>query len=67
MVTLDEIKNLDVEVLTPKMVSPILKCSPYYINIAAKTCPEQLGFPVTRIGNRVKIPKRAFVNYMERR
>lgn len=49
---------------TPKEVGKILGCTPYSINIQAKRHKESLGFPVIMIGNRVKIPKLAFHNFM---
>ena len=35
------------------------------LGVAARDAPEQLGFPVVRIGSRTKIPREAFVRYME--
>lgn len=51
------------EMLSPADVAPVLGCNPYAINVAAKTDPGRLGFPVCRIGNRVKIPRRAFLRW----
>ena len=66
MATLNEIKAMDKEVLVPDDIAPIIGCNPHWIRIMARTEPEKLGFPVICIGNRVKIPRRAFVNFMER-
>ena len=65
--TLDEIKALDREYLVPREVASVLGCKPYSINVWARECPGELGFPVIKIGSRVKIPRRAFVGYMEGR
>ena len=54
----------DVEMLTPADVAPVLGCHPYAINVAAKEDPARLGFPVCLIGNRVKIPRRAFLHWV---
>lgn len=62
---LEKIKAMDKEFLTPSEVAPLLGCMPYAINVMAKKRPEKLGFPVIMIGNRVKIPKQAFINFME--
>ncbi len=61
---LDKIKQIDRDYLTPKEVASVLGCMPYAINVAAKTDPKKLGFPIIRIGNRVKIPKDAFIRFM---
>lgn len=63
--TFEEIKGLDKEMLTPMEVSGVLGCMPYAINVMAKQCPTNLGFPVVFIGNRAKIPRRAFISYIE--
>lgn len=64
--TLNDIKNMPGEVITPAVAGKVLGCDPAYIRTAARTRPELLGFPVVLIGNRVKIPRAAFVRYMER-
>ena len=51
------------EMLTPADVAPVLGCNPYAINVAVKEDPARLGFPVAMIGNRVKIPRRAFLRW----
>ena len=61
---LTRIASSDVEMLTPADVAPVLGCHPYAINVAAKEDPARLGFPVCLIGNRVKIPRRAFLRWV---
>jgi hypothetical protein len=63
--TLDDIKAIDREFLTPAQVADILNCSAHGIRIWARQRPEQLGFPVCVIGSRTKIPKRPFIQFME--
>lgn len=63
--TLLDIKALQKDVLTCKEVSGILKCSEQTLHMQAQEKPETLGFPVICIGNRVKIPRIAFIRYME--
>lgn len=65
MTTLDEARASSRDVLTPADVAPVLGCDPHYIRVAARQCPERLGFPVVLIGNRTKIPRIAFIKYME--
>ena len=54
----------DKEMLTPTEVAPVLGCHPYAINEAVKKDPTRLGFPVCKVGNRVKIPRRAFLRWV---
>lgn len=63
--TLDDIKAIDREFLTPAQVAEILNCSAHGVRIWARQRPEQLGFPVCIIGTRVRIPKRPFIQFME--
>ncbi len=63
--TLDEIRNSTKEVLTPAEVAEVLKCDPQDIRWQARTAPEQLGFNVAIIGTRVKVPRLAFIRWME--
>lgn len=62
--TLDDIKALDKSFLVPTDVAPYLRVGPYNINLQAHKGPTKLGFPVVVIGSRVKIPKQAFINFM---
>ena len=64
-VTLDEVRELRTDIITPAQAAQVLGCDPAYIRVAARDAPEQLGFPVVRIGSRTKIPREAFVRYME--
>lgn len=63
--TLDELKELDKSVITPAVAAQFLECNPYAIRLAARDCPEKLGFPVSCIGNRTKIPRLAFIRFLE--
>ena len=62
--TLDEIEALPTEVLTPAQAASVLHLDQDTIRGQARDCPELLGFPVIIAGNRVKIPKAAFLNFM---
>ena len=50
--TLEEIKALDRDVITPAQAAGALQCDPQYI-------------PVVVLRSRVKIPRIAFIRYME--
>lgn len=63
--TLDEIAALPVEVLTPAQVAPVLCLDQDTIRGQARSRPELFGFPVVVAGNRVKIPKAAFISFMK--
>lgn len=63
--TLEQAKAIDREYLIPREVADVLGCDPQWVRVAAKHHPEQLGFPVAIIGCRVKIPRRAFIAWME--
>lgn len=63
---LQEIIDMDAAYLTPEQVGKVLGCSGYAINVAARS-PESLaalGFPVTRMGSRCKVPRIPFLAYM---
>ena len=66
--TLEEIKASEKEILTPSDVAPVLACDPYKITLQAKQDAAEgtrsLGFNVSVIGTRVKIPRRAFLAFM---
>lgn len=63
--TLEELKGLDKEVITPAEAAPLLHCNPQWIREAARQDKSLLGFPVTIIRSRVKIPRLAFIRYLE--
>lgn len=65
--TLEEIKASDKTMLTPVDVSKVLGCAPYSINQQVKADASKLGFPVMMCGRRVKIPRLAFIAFIEGR
>lgn len=64
VMTLKDVANMDKAYLTPAEAAEILQCDPHAIRVAAKKAPEQLRFPTILIGNRVKIPRLPFVEFM---
>lgn len=62
--TLDEIKASDEMWLTPDQVAPVLKCNPHLIRLQAREDPRLLGFPVVVIGNRTKILRKGFLEFI---
>lgn len=61
--TLDEIRNLQRDYLTPAQVAEVLGADPQDIRVAAKLHPERLGFNVAVVGSRIKIPRLAFIRW----
>lgn len=63
--TLQEIKALDRQMLTPAIVAPFLGCDQQTLRLQARHRPDLLGFPVVCLGSRVKIPKEPFIAFFE--
>lgn len=63
--TLEELKKLDKDVITPAVAAQVLQCDPHWIRVAAHQDKSLLGFPVIILNSRVKIPRLAFIKYME--
>lgn len=63
--TLEQLKEMDRETITPAIAAGLLGCDPHSIRVAAHTEPESLGFPVVVMGTRTRIPRRAFIRFME--
>ena len=61
--TLEELKACDKDILTPADISGILKIHSSRIIEYARQ--KELPFPSFISGNRVKIPKAAFIHWME--
>jgi len=62
--TLAEIEAVPGEILLCKDVARVLCSNPSTIREQAKKAPEKLRFPVIVVGERVKIPKRPFLKFM---
>lgn len=63
--TVDDIKKLPDEFLTPEQVSGVIGCMPYSLNLQAKEDITKLGFPACLIGTRLRVPRKAFIRWME--
>lgn len=63
--TMSEIKQSDLAMITPRQAAAVLHCDPYMINVQAHKDPSKLGFPVVVIGRRVKIPRLPFIAFIE--
>ena len=65
--TLDDVKRMDRETITPKIAADVLGCDPQFIRTAARERPDLLGFPVFVSGNRTHVMRRAFIAYVDGR
>ena len=63
--TLEQMRESPAEFLTPEDVAGVIGCKPYAINVQARADAAKLGFPVCMMGTRVRIPRRAFLRWME--
>ena len=61
--TIKEIRESDRLLLKPADVAPVLGVHPYTICVKAKD--GSLEFPFMRSGNRTKIPRIPFLNWLE--
>jgi len=62
--TLDEIRASTAAFLRPVDVAPVIRCDPQYIRDVARQNPDKLGFPVTVMGTRTRIPRLAFLAFL---
>lgn len=63
--TIDLIRASNKDFLTPKEVAEVLKVDPQNLRLQAKTDARRLGFPVTIIGTRVRIPRIPFLMWFD--
>lgn len=61
---LEELRSYPRDWLTCEQVAPVLGADRANIHDQAVTDPKMLGFPVVVIKSRVKIPKAAFIKFM---
>ena len=63
--TFQQIKESSKDFLVPSDVAEILGCNPYSINCQAKADPAKLGFPICIMGTNVRIPRLAFIHWVQ--
>lgn len=63
--TWEEIKSSDKMILTAQDVSSILNCDPQTLRLAARQQKELIGFNCSIIGQTLRIPRLAFIRWME--
>lgn len=60
-----EIRTMSKDFLTPAEVASAMGCDPQSIRVGAKIRPNALGFPVSVVGSRVKIPREGFLRWYD--
>lgn len=65
--TLEELRSMDAVFITPQIAARFLKCDPHLIRVQARADPAALGFPVTVLKSRTKIPRLPFIQHIEGR
>lgn len=63
--TLADIKQMTKDIITPAEAAQVIGCDPQWIRLIAQDDPERLGFPAIIIRSRTRIPRLAFIKYME--
>lgn len=63
--TINDLEALDREMLLPAEVASVLGCDQYNFTLQARADPGMLGFAVCVIGNRVRTPRRAFIDWLK--
>jgi hypothetical protein len=62
---LDEMKKYPFDMLTAADVADVVGADPQTIREQAQKDVRQLGFKCVVVGNRLRIPRKAFINFME--
>lgn len=60
--TIQEIQKSNAVFVTAADIAPVMECDPHALRLAARE--GTLGFPVTLIGNHVKIPRLPFLAFL---
>lgn len=62
---LNKLKQMKEDFISAADVAPLLGVHPQSIRSQAQSDSSKLGFPVSVIGRRVRIPRAAFINWLE--
>lgn len=62
--TYKDAEKIPKSILTPKDIAPFLKTDPHCIRVQAREDPSKLGFNVSVVKSRIKIPKEGFVKFL---
>ena len=62
--TIEELKQSEKAFLTPAEIAPVLRSDPQTLRVTARQRPDMIGFDFTLAGNRMKIPRLAFLRWL---
>lgn len=65
MLTMADLKKRTDATITPAEASAVLGMAPHWLRLMARERPEKLGFPVIVYGNRCRISRIPFLQYLE--
>ena len=65
--TLEEIRRSGKDMLSPADIAEVIGSDQETIRVTARKHPERVRFPFCFIGNRLKVPKEGFLNWLEGR
>lgn len=60
-----DLEAMQTDFFTSDEIAAYIGCSPHGIRVQAQDNPDKLGFPVTVIGSRVRIPKMGFLFWLD--
>ncbi len=63
--TWEQIKQSEKDFLTPSEIGEFLQCNPQTLRVAVKTNKDLVGFHCSMIGQTVRIPRLAFIRWVE--
>lgn len=63
--TWEEIKASDKLILTAQDVAPVLQCDPQTLRLSVRQQKDLIGFNCCIIGQTLRIPRMAFIKWME--
>lgn len=63
--TLEDVRGMAEDVLTPAIVADVIGCSGFTLGRMAHEEPEKIPFPVFCVGRNTYIPRAGFVNWMD--
>lgn len=63
--TWEEIKASDKLILTAQDVAPVLQCDPQTLRLSVRKQKDLIGFNCCIIGQTLRIPRMAFIKWME--
>jgi len=63
MTTIEDIEKIDRPYLIVKDIAPLFGADPHTLRCSLKEQSWRCGFPILECGNRLKIPKEAFIRW----